>query len=126
MSSQPARLKPCPSENEPTTQVRRALGLLCRHCDLIAAVLLIIILGLYFGLQRLPLQLNVLDDFDFSFALDAVAKARQGVWLGRDVTMTYGPLFQWLYNRIALTRGSSAGDAYLVLWMLQLDRKSVV
>jgi len=90
-----------------------------RRCDLIAALLLIVILGLYFGLQRLPLQLNVLDDFDFSFALDAVAKARQGVWLGRDVTMTYGPLFQWLYNRIALTRGSSAGDAYLALWMLQ-------
>ena len=78
-----------------------------------------VVLGLYFGLQRLPLQLNVLDDFDFSFALDAVAKARQGVWLGRDVTMTYGPLFQWLYNRIALLHGSSAGAAYLALWMLQ-------
>lgn len=118
MTDQSARLKPCPPENVATHWSRRFLFLYHR-CDLIAALLLILILGLYFGLQRLPLQLNVLDDFDFSFALDAVAKARQGVWLGRDVTMTYGPLFQWLYSRIALMRGTSAGDAYLALWMLQ-------
>src|ERR1035438_6699193 len=37
-----------------------------------------------------------LDLLDGSWLLDTSYKAATGIWFGRDVTFTYGPLFQWL------------------------------
>jgi hypothetical protein len=58
---------------------------------------------------------------DYSWKLDTCFKASRGVWFGRDVTFTYGPLFQWLSSAparwIGLSMGtvSATGDL-LPLW----------
>ena len=50
--------------------------------------------------------LNLLDD---SWLLDTSYKAAGGVWLGRDVAFTYGPLFQWLSSAPSQWLGASMG-----------------
>jgi hypothetical protein len=45
------------------------------------------------GILTVVPRLNLLDD---SWLLDTSYKAAGGIWLGRDVAFTYGPLFQWL------------------------------
>ena len=50
--------------------------------------------------------LNLLDG---SWLLDISYKAAGGIWLGRDVTFTYGPLFQWLSSAPARWIGISTG-----------------
>jgi hypothetical protein len=61
---------------------------------------------------------NPLDD---SWLLDTSFKASRGVWLGRDVAFTYGPLFQWLSSVPSRWMGLSMGSTYatwntLPLW----------
>ncbi len=48
---------------------------------------------------------------DYSWKLDTCFKAAQGVWLGRDVIFTFGPLYQWLSSTPARWLGTSMGTA---------------
>jgi len=52
---------------------------------------------------------NPLDD---SWVLDSTFKASRGIWLGKDVAFTYGPLFQWLSSLPARWMGVSMGSIY--------------
>ena len=60
---------------------------------------------------------NLLDD---SWLLDTSFKASRGVWLGRDVGFTYGPLFQWLSRAPSRWMGLSMGSVYATwnMWPL--------
>jgi len=87
--------------------------------DLFTALLLMAFVAKYFLSQHLPLIIREIDFFDNSWELDLVSKARQGIWLGRDTTFTYGPLFQWLFSWAPLRHGMSLGSFYLYLWVFQ-------
>lgn len=49
---------------------------------------------------------------DGSWLLDTCYKAATGVWFGRDVAFTYGPLYQWLSSAVARCIGISTGAIY--------------
>ncbi len=49
---------------------------------------------------------------DDDWRLDSAFKASQGIWLGRDVAFTRGPLFQWLSSLPARHMGLSTGSVY--------------
>ena len=53
--------------------------------------------------------LNIVDG---SWILDTCYKAANGVWLGRDVAYTRGPLYQWLSSAPSLLMGPSLGSIY--------------
>lgn len=57
---------------------------------------------------------------DGSWLLDASYKAAGGIWLGRDVAFTYGPLFQWLLSVPARWIGISTGAIYATWYTLPL------
>ena len=52
---------------------------------------------------------------DGSWILDTSYKAAGGIWFGRDVAFTYGPLFQWLSSAPSRWIGISAGSI-LATW----------
>lgn len=52
-------------------------------------------------------HLNLLDG---SWQLDTTYKASGGIWFGRDVAFTYGPIYQWLSSAPARWIGVSAGS----------------
>jgi len=52
---------------------------------------------------------NVMDD---SWILDTIFKASRGLWLGRHVAFTYGPLYQWLSSLPTRWGHLSLGNAY--------------
>ncbi len=89
-----------------------------RYWDLLAIVLLMLAsLPVTRGLTVVA-NPNPLDD---SWLLDSSFKASRGLWLGRDVAFTYGPLFQWLSSAPARWMGLSMGSIYatwntLPLW----------
>ena len=49
---------------------------------------------------------------DDNWHLDAVFKASRGIWIGRDVAFTHGPLFQWLSSIPGRSMGVSMGGIY--------------
>ncbi len=49
---------------------------------------------------------------DDDWRLDAAFKASRGIWIGRDVIFTHGPLFQWLSSLPARSMGVSTGAIY--------------
>ena len=49
---------------------------------------------------------------DDNWHLDAVFKASRGIWVGRDVAFTHGPLFQWLSSVPGRSMGVSMGGIY--------------
>jgi hypothetical protein len=51
-------------------------------------------------------RLNLLDD---SWLVDTSYKAAGGIWFGRDVAFTFGPLYQWLSSAPARRIGLSTG-----------------
>lgn len=53
--------------------------------------------------------LNILDG---SLILDTCYKAAHGIWFGRDVAMTRGPLFQWLSSAPSRWISQSLGSTY--------------
>ncbi len=94
-----------------------------RHWDVLAVVLLMsaAVPTLWLSPRTVMLNgtgLNLIDD---SWILDTSFKASRGLWLGRDVAFTYGPLFQWLSSAPARWMGISMGTIYascvtLPLW----------
>lgn len=63
-------------------------------------------------------HLNLLDD---SWRLDTSYKALGGLWFGRDVAFTYGPLFQWLSSAPSRWIGVSAGSVLATVDTLLLS-----
>ena len=61
--------------------------------------------------------LNLIDD---SWTLDSSYKAAGGIWFGRDVAFTYGPLFQWLSSEPARWLGISTGSVYATWYTVPL------
>ncbi|MGC2111357.1 MAG: hypothetical protein WA655_17715, partial [Candidatus Korobacteraceae bacterium] len=59
--------------------------------------------------------LNLLDG---SWVLDICYKAAHGVWLGRDVLFTYGPLYEWLSSAPSRWIGPSTGTILATSSML--------
>ena len=62
-----------------------------------------------------PHSLTVVPDLnliDGSWLLDTSYKAAHGIWFGRDVAFTYGPLYQWLSSAPSRMLGVSAGSIY--------------
>jgi hypothetical protein len=59
-----------------------------------------------------------LDLLDGSWLLDTTYKASGGIWFGRDVAFTYGPLFQWLSSAASRWIGVSTGTIYATWYTL--------
>src|SRR5271166_2744279 len=105
----------------------RSLSRLTRRWDLLAVVLLMLgaLPTLWLSPRTLmvsPIEINLIDD---SWILDTAFKASRGLWLGRDVAFTYGPLFQWLWSAPSRWMGISMGAIYdscvtLPLWCTYL------
>ena len=57
---------------------------------------------------------------DDSWLLDTCFKASRGIWFGRDVAFTYGPLFQWLLSAPSRWVGLSMGSIHATYNMLPL------
>jgi len=106
---------------EPQSGKSRLLWLRKRW-DMLALILLL--------LASLPVQwffpgtlfytgpaLNLIDD---SWHLDTSFKASRGLWFGRDVLFTYGPLFQWLASAPVRLRTLSMGAIYATGMLLPL------
>ncbi len=75
----------------------RVLTAIARHLDWLTAVALIVAVTrptlFVRGISIVVPHPNLLDD---SWQVDIAYKALHGVWLGRDVIFTYGPLYQWI------------------------------
>jgi len=93
-----------------------------RRWDLIAVVLLLLA---SFPVQWLlpgslyvsPAGINLIDD---SWHLDTSFKASRGLWFGRDVVFTYGPLFQWLASAPVRWKSLSMGAIYATCTLLPM------
>ncbi|HUK43481.1 MAG TPA: hypothetical protein VLW48_03455 [Candidatus Bathyarchaeia archaeon] len=68
------------------------------------------------SLTALP-TINLLDG---SWILDTGYKASGGIWLGRDVAFTYGPLFQWISSAPSRWIGTSIGTIYATWYTLPM------
>jgi hypothetical protein len=61
-----------------------------------------------------------LDLLDGSWLLDTSYKAATGVWFGREVAFTYGPLYQWLSSAPSRWIGISTGTVLATAYTLPL------
>jgi hypothetical protein len=87
--------------------------LLKRHWDFLG-VLLLVLLSIP-AAWVLPKTLVLVPSpgfMDDDWHLDAAFKASRGIWIGRDVAFTHGPLFQWLSSLPARSMGLSTGAIY--------------
>src|SRR5271165_3106842 len=55
---------------------------------------------------------------DGSWVVDTGYKAAHGIWLGRDVAFTYGPLYEWLLSAPSRWIGVSTGTIFATANML--------
>ncbi len=95
------------------TARRRPLGRFGRNWDFLAIVLIVIASTPAAWLS--PRMLAVVRSpgfIDDNWHLDAVFKASRGIWVGRDVAFTHGPLFQWLSSIPGRSMGVSMGGIY--------------
>jgi hypothetical protein len=69
------------------------------------------------SLTIVPPPINLVDQ---SWVLDIAYKAARGVWLGRDVLFTYGPLYEWLSGAPSRWIGVSAGTILATANMLPM------
>src|SRR5271157_1869806 len=88
-------------------------SLLRRYWDLVAILLLI--LGSFptvWLAQRTVTMVPNLGLIDDNWHLDGTFKALRGIWIGRDVAFTHGPIFQWLSSIPAHSLPLSFGALY--------------
>jgi hypothetical protein len=91
----------------------RARSRLTGHWDLV--VLLLLVLASVPPVWLSPQALVVVRDtslIDDNWHLDEIFKLSRGVWIGRDVAFTHGPVFQWLSSVPARSMGLSMGAIY--------------
>jgi hypothetical protein len=62
-----------------------------------------------FAIRKGPILLGHFNFIDSSWALQIAFNSHHGVWLGRDVWFTYGPLFEWILGSCAWLHGWSVG-----------------
>jgi hypothetical protein len=92
---------------------RHPIARLGRHWD--SLVLLLLVLASFPGTWLAPKSLvpvwhaGIIDD---NWHLDEMFKLSRGIWVGRDVAFTHGPIFQWLSSLPARTMGLSMGAMY--------------
>ena len=92
-----------------------------RHWDILAVLLLILAsLPPPFLSRRVLLLIRYPNLVDGSWLLDTSFKASRGVWFGRDVAFTYGPLFQWLSSAPSRFLGVSMGSVNATHYTLPL------
>jgi len=96
---------------------RRLAQILLAHADFFVMLLLMAFVAHYYLVQKLPLFVREIEFFDNSWELDLITKAHRGIWLGRDLIFTRGPLFQWLLCWAPLRHGMSLGSFYLYVWV---------
>lgn len=107
----PAISKPNPAESQ--TIGTWPLEPLARHWDFLAVLL--IVLASTPAAWLSPRTLTVIPNpgfIDDNWHLDAAFKASRGIWIGRDVAFTHGPLFQWLSSLPGRSMGVSMGSIY--------------
>jgi len=113
---------PNPDMNRQT--LRRALAVAVQLSEwLVLAFLLAAsippILIRHGSLRTVP-KLSLIGFSDASWLLDTSYKAAGGIWFGRDVAFTYGPLFQWLSSAPSRWIGLSAGAIFATWYTLPL------
>ena len=96
-----------------STKKHGSLFWLQRHWDVLAALLLMLgsfpTVWLSHRTVTLVPNLGLIDD---SWHLDIPFKALRGIWIGRDVAFTHGPIFQWLSSIPARSMPLSFGGVY--------------
>jgi hypothetical protein len=88
------------SSHAPRSGSQRLRSRLVKHCDLL--ILLCFVFGSIDPVwvsPRVPTVVNNLGLTDDSWHLDNVFKLSRGIWIGRDVAFTRGPIFQWLSSQ---------------------------
>jgi hypothetical protein len=96
----------------PQSGSQRPWWWLARHWDLV--VLLLFVLALTPDLWFSPRALSVVRDVstvDYNWHVDEIFKLSRGIWIGRDVAFTHGPIFQWLSSVPARLMGVTMGAA---------------
>jgi hypothetical protein len=92
---------------------KRPHGRLGRNWDFLAVLLMVLmsIPAVWLSPHTLTVVTNpgLIDD---NWHLDAVFKVSRGIWVGRDVAFTHGPLFQWLSSLPGRSMGVSMGGLY--------------
>jgi len=96
------------------SQISSRTQLLARqYWDLLAVLLLVLgsfpTVWLSHRTVTLVPNLGLIDD---NWHLDSPFKALQGIWIGRDVAFTHGPIFQWLSSIPARSMPLSIGAVY--------------
>jgi len=84
-----------------------------KHCHLL--LLLVLVIASIPAAWLSPHSLVVVRDtslIDDNWHLDEVFKLSRGIWVGRDVAFTHGPIFQLLSSLPALSMGASMGAIY--------------
>src|ERR1039457_6477448 len=101
------------------SRAQQPAGRLRRYWDILAVLLLILAsLPPTFLSPRSLLLIRYPNLVDGSWILDTSFKASRGVWFGRDVAFTYGPLFQWLSSAPSRWLGISTGTVYATWYTL--------
>ena len=87
--------------------------LLKKYWDLLAVLLLM--LGSFPAVWLAPRTVTLAPNLgliDDNWHLDGTFKALRGIWIGRDVAFTHGPIFQWLSSLPARSLPLSFGALY--------------
>lgn len=106
----------------PDPQLEPWLSPLRKRWDFLA-VLLLVLASLpvpWFLPGTLFLSPSGITLIDESWHLDTSFKASRGLWFGRDVLFTYGPLFQWLASAPVRLINVSMGAIYATCMLLPL------
>lgn len=108
-----ADVVPSQQRSQISTGNHRTQLLLRQHWDLLAVLLLMLgsfpTVWLSHRTVTLMPNLGLIDD---SWHLDSPFKALRGIWIGRDVAFTHGPIFQWLSSIPARSMPLSFGGLY--------------
>lgn len=100
-------------DSSEASHARGAAGFRRRNWDVLAVILLM--LGSFptvWLAQRTVTLVPNLGLIDDNWHLDSTYKALRGIWIGRDVAFTHGPIFQWLSSIPARSLPLSVGGIY--------------
>ncbi len=106
----------------PHSGSERRRSWLAGHWDLLVLLLFVIAsIDPVWLSPRVPSVVREPSLTDDSWHLDEVFKLSRGIWVGREVAFTHGPIFQWLSSVPARVLGVSMGAVYatwdaVMLW----------